>query len=288
MDGWMIVRHPSNHPLIQSSFLPSLEESAVEFEGKTALITGAAGAIGRGIAAGFVKGRARAFITDLEQDAVEAAAREVAGGGGFCQGLAADVTREEQVKRVVAEAAKALDGRIDILVNVAGIVGQGKVEDLSVEEWDRMFAVNCRGAFLFIKHVVPLMKAHKSGKIVNFSSKSGKTGSALMCHYSAAKAAIMGLTQALAYELADSGITVNCLCPGIVLDTGVWSHVSAGYIENLAMPRDEVVKKFTSKVPLGRLASIADIVAVTRFVASEGADYMTGQAINVTGGREMH
>jgi NAD(P)-dependent dehydrogenase (short-subunit alcohol dehydrogenase family) len=109
-----------------------------------------------------------------------------------------------------------------------------------------------------------------------------------MCHYSAAKAAIIGLTQALAYELADFGITVNCLCPGIAENTGVWSHVSAGYIENLAMPRDEVVKKFTSKVPLGRLASIADIVAVTRFVASEGADYMTGQAINVTGGREMH
>jgi len=284
----MIVRHPSIHPLIQSSFLLSLEEFAVEFDGKTALITGAAGAIGKGIAAGFVGRGARTFITDLKQDAVDAAAKEVSAAGGFCQGLAADVTNEEQVDCVVAAAAKAFNGQIDILVNVAGIVGQGKVEDLSVEEWDRMFAVNCRGAFLFIKHVVPLMKARKSGKIINFSSKSGKTGSALMSHYSAAKAAIMGLTQALAYELADSGITVNCLCPGIVLDTGVWSHVSAGYVKNLGLPKEEIIKKFTSKVPLGRLAQIEDVVAVTLFLASKGADYMTGQAINVTGGREMH
>jgi len=259
----------------------------MEFEGKTALITGAAGAIGKGIAAAFAKGGAPVFITDLRQEAVDAAAREIAADGGPCQGLAADVADEQQVTKVVA-AAKALGGRIDILVNVAGIVGQGKIEELSVEDWDRMFAVNCRGTFLFIKHVVPLMKARKYGKIVNFSSKSGKTGSALMSHYSAAKAAIIGLTQALAYELADSGITVNCLCPGIVLNTGVWGHVSAGYVKSLNLPVEEVIKKFTSKVPLGRLATIEDVVAVTLFLASKGADYMTGQAINVTGGREMH
>jgi NAD(P)-dependent dehydrogenase (short-subunit alcohol dehydrogenase family) len=259
----------------------------MEFEGKTALITGAAGAIGKGIAAAFAKGGAPVFITDLRQEAVDAAAREIAADSGPCQGLAADVADEQQVTKVVA-AAKALGGRIDILVNVAGIVGQGKIEELSVEDWDRMFAVNCRGTFLFIKHVVPLMKARKYGKIVNFSSKSGKTGSALMSHYSAAKATIIGLTQALAYELADSGITVNCLCPGIVLNTGVWGHVSAGYVKSLNLPVEEVIKKFTSKVPLGRLATIEDVVAVTLFLASKGADYMTGQAINVTGGREMH
>jgi NAD(P)-dependent dehydrogenase (short-subunit alcohol dehydrogenase family) len=151
-----------------------------------------------------------------------------------------------------------------------------------------MFAVNCRGSFLFIKHVVPIMKEHHYGKIINYSSKSGKTGSALMSHYSAAKAAIMGLTQALAYELANDGITVNCLCPGITDSTGVWKNVSAGYIENLDMPRDEVVKKFTAKIPLQRLAAIDDVVAVNLFMASSGADYMTGQSINVTGGREMH
>jgi NAD(P)-dependent dehydrogenase (short-subunit alcohol dehydrogenase family) len=257
----------------------------MDFSGKTALVTGAAGAIGKGVAAGFLKGGARVFITDLDPGAVEAAVRELGGG---CFGRAADVTKEPQVAETVAAAAKALDGRIDILVNVAGIVGQGKVEDLTEADWDRMFAVNCKGTFLFAKHAVPLMKARRYGRIVNYSSKSGKTGSALMSHYSAAKAAVIGFTQALAYELADSGITVNCLCPGITDNTGVWSHVSAGYIQNLNLPREEVVRKFTEKIPLKRLARIEDLVAVTLFLASSGADYMTGQAINVTGGREMH
>jgi NAD(P)-dependent dehydrogenase (short-subunit alcohol dehydrogenase family) len=253
-----------------------------------ALVTGAAGAIGKGIAADFCRCGAKVFLTDLDPKAVDAAVQEISAGGGACAGLAADVTNAAQVKAVVEAAKNAFGGRIDILVNVAGVIGQGKVEDLTEEEWDRLFAVNCKGTFLFIKYVVPLMKARKRGKIINFSSKSGKTGSALMAHYSAAKAAIIGLTQALAFELADQGIHVNCLCPGLVENTGVWSHAAAGYVKNLGLPREEVVKKFTSKVPLGRLASIADVVAVARFLASEGSDYMTGQAINVTGGREMH
>ena len=260
----------------------------MDFKDKTVLVTGAAGAIGKGIAAGFRQGGARVFITDLNQEAIDAVAGEISAGGGDCRGLAADVTQADQVAEVVAAAAGAFGGRIDILVNVAGIVGQGKVEDLGEDEWDRMFAVNVKGTFMFIKNVVPLMKANRYGKIVNFSSKSGKTGSALMSHYSAAKAAIIGLTQALACELAGHRITVNCLCPGITENTGVWDKVSSGYVENLNMPIDQIVKKFTAKVPLARLARIEDVVAVTLFLASSGADYMTGQAINVTGGREMH
>jgi NAD(P)-dependent dehydrogenase (short-subunit alcohol dehydrogenase family) len=158
---------------------------------------------------------------------------------------------------------------------------------LSEANWDFVFAVNCKGTFLFTREVVPIMKRAGKGSIVNFSSKSGKTGSALMSAYSAAKAAIMGFTQALAYELAPN-IRVNCLCPGITENTGVWSNVSADYVQNLGLPVQEVVKKFTSKVPLGRLASVEDVVAVTVFLASDGADYITGQAINITGGREMH
>jgi len=260
----------------------------LKLEGRTALVTGAVGAIGRGIAEGLCRCGARVFITDLEASAVEKTAQAITEAGGFCQALAADVTVADQVQKVVAAAREALGGRIDILVNVAGIVAQGKVEDISEEQWDRVFAVNCKGTFLFTKYVVPLMKQQQYGKIINFSSKSGKTGSALMTHYSGAKAAIMGMTQALAFELAEFNINVNCICPGITDHTGVWANVSAGYIQNLAMPREEVVKKFTAKIPLKRLASIDDVTAVTLFLASTGADYMTGQAINVTGGREMH
>ncbi|MBW8017153.1 MAG: SDR family oxidoreductase [Planctomycetes bacterium] len=256
----------------------------MDFTGKTALITGAAGAIGKDIALELYKNGAKVLISDINQDAVDAAAKEIGEG---CLALAADVTKADQVQKVVAAAADAFDGKIDILVNVAGIIGQGNVEDITEEDWDKMMAVNCKGTFLFTKYVVPMMKANNYGKIVNFSSKSGKTGSAIMSHYCAAKAAIIGFTQALAFELAPN-INVNCVCPGITENTGVWQSASSGYIENLNMSIDEVVKKFTSKVPLGRLAKIEDVTAVTTFLCSKGADYMTGQAINITGGREMH
>ena len=258
----------------------------MEFENKVALVTGAAGSIGKGIAQRMLDQGARVFITDLNQEALDAICAELGEG---CRGLAADVTDPDQVAQVVAAAGDAFGGAIDVLVNVAGVVGDGgNVEDLTPENWDAVFAVNCKGSFLFIKEVVPVMKRNGTGSIVNFSSKSGKTGSALMSAYSAAKAAVIGLTQALAFELASNKIRVNCVCPGITEATGVWSNVSTDYVKNMELPIDEVVKKFTSKVPLGRLAYIEDVVNVTCFLASEQAAYMTGQAINITGGREMH
>ena len=191
----------------------------MNFENRTVLVTGAAGAIGRAIASASCERGAKVFITDLYQNAVDAAVREISACGGTCQGRSADVTKGEDVAAVVSAASEAFAGRIDVLINVAGLTGQGKVEDITEDEWDEIFAVNCKGTFFFIRSVVPIMKANGSGKIVNFSSKSGKTGSALLSHYSAAKAAIIGLTQALAHELAEHGITVNCLCPGIVENT---------------------------------------------------------------------
>lgn len=130
-------------------------------------MTGAAGAIGKGIARDFCRLGAKVFVTDLRQDAVEATVGELTGDG-TCQGLAADVTDEPQVRRVVEAAAEAFNGRIDVLVNVAGVVAQGKVEAIPEEEWERVFAVNCKGSFFFIKHVVPLMKAAGGGRIINF------------------------------------------------------------------------------------------------------------------------
>ncbi len=260
----------------------------MEFENKVVLITGAAGAIGKGIARRFCQQGASVFITDLDQEKLDQCCDEFRSNDWKCAGLAADVTSHAQVKQVVAKAQEIFGGRIDILANVAGAVAQGAIEDIEEKAWDLMFDVNCKGTFFFIKEIVPLMKLNKWGRIVNFSSKSGKTGSALMSHYSAAKAAIIGLTQALAFELADYGINVNCVCPGITENTGVWSNVSSGYVKNMQMPMDQIVDKFTAKIPLKRLACIEDVVAVTTFLASPGGGYMTGQAINITGGREMH
>jgi len=263
-------------------------QNFLDFKGKTAIVNGAAGAIGKGIAQGLAQCGARVFITDLKKDALEATVNEFEAAGHDVAGLDADVTNETQVKAVVDAAAARFDNVIDILVNVAGVAGQNLIEQITEKEWDFVFAVNCKGPFFFIKYVAPLMKARQQGKIVNFASKSGKTGSALCSHYSAAKGAIITLTQSLAYEFAKDKINVNCVCPGITDHTGVWSFMSSNYIENLKQEREQVVKQFTSKVPLARLASIEDVVDVTVFLCSSGSDYMTGQAVNITGGREMH
>ena len=255
------------------------------FENKNALITGAAGAIGKAVAQAYLEAGGKVFITDLKQDAVDAAVAEL---GPNCKGLAGDVSQEDQVASVVDAAKEFFDGKVDILVNCAGIIGQAPVDEMTVEAWDLMFAINCSGTFLFCKHVVPMMKQQSYGKIVNFSSKTGKTGSALMCHYSGAKAAIMGMTQSMAYELAKSNITVNCVCPGITDETGVWKQCSADYIDNLGQSREQVVKQFTAKIPLGRLAAISDVVGMVVYLSHPTSDYMTGQSINITGGREMH
>lgn len=257
----------------------------MEFDGRVALVTGAAGSIGRAIAARLAAEGARVFLTDIEDGRLAELAQQLGPG---CRAMAADVRDPRQVATVVGAACQAFGDRIDVLVNVAGVVGQGgPVERLSVEVWDDVFAVNCRGAFLFCREVVPVMKRIGRGSIVNFSSKSGKTGSALLSAYSAAKAAIIGLTQALAYELAPQ-IRVNCVCPGITEDTGVWAQVSADYVRSLGLSAEQVVQQFTAKVPLGRLARVEDVVEVACFLASDRAAYMTGQAINITGGREMH
>lgn len=261
----------------------------INFEGKTALITGAAGAIGKKVAMDMSELGAQVFITDLNQEAIDAVALEVSTKGKACSGLAADVTKEEQVIGVVDAAKAFLGGKIDILVNVAGVAGDGNnIENITEKEWDFIFAVNCKGSFFFVKHVVPLMKENNYGKILNYSSKSGKTGSALMVPYSAAKGAIIAFTQGLAFELAKNNINVNCICPGITDNSGVWTKVSADYIKNMNVSREEIVKTFTSKVPLGRLANLSDVSNLTCYLCSDASEYMTGQAVNVTGGREMH
>ena len=258
----------------------------MEFTNKTALVTGATGTIGKEIARRIIGEEGRVFITDLDQSKLDAVASEL---GANCQALAADCTKAEQVAEVVKECRRAFGQNIDVLINVAGATGKGStIEDMTEETWDFVFAVNCKGTFLFIREVMPVMKSQGHGSIVNFSSKSGKTGSALMSAYSAAKGAIITLTQALAFETAKQNIRVNCVCPGITEATGVWDNVSSDYVNNMKMPHEEIVKIFTSKVPMGRLARIQDVVDVTCFLASDRAAYMTGQAINITGGREMH
>ncbi|HVO20074.1 MAG TPA: SDR family NAD(P)-dependent oxidoreductase [Anaeromyxobacter sp.] len=256
-----------------------------ELTGKTCVVTGAARSIGLAIAEAYRDAGARVGMLDLNPEVTTQAGR-LAAGGAAVKGYVVDITDRAAVLDCFARIASEL-GDPYALVNNAGIVDQRPFEETTPELLDRVFRVNVHGTVYCIQAVLAGMRKRRDGKIINFSSKSGKTGSALMAPYSAAKGAIIALTQALAHEVAPDNIKVNCLCPGITDATGVWSSVSKGYTENLKLPREEVVKKFTAKVPLGRLTDIRDLVDFVLFLTASG-EYCTGQAFNVTGGREMH
>jgi NAD(P)-dependent dehydrogenase (short-subunit alcohol dehydrogenase family) len=262
-----------------------MSKIGAELTGKTCVVTGAARSIGLAIAEAYAAAGARVAMIDVNPE-VTAQASRLAAGGAPVRGYVVDITDRAAVlacfERIRAELGDAY-----ALVNNAGIVDQRPIEETTPELLDRMFRVNVHGSVYCIQGVLEGMRKAKDGKIINFSSKSGKTGSALMVPYSAAKGAVMALTQALAFEVAADNIKVNCICPGITDATGVWSSVSKGYTENLKLSRDEVVKKFTAKVPLGRLTDVRDVVDFVLFLTASG-EYCTGQAFNVTGGREMH
>ena len=262
-----------------------MSTDGAQLAGKTCVVTGAARSIGLAIAEAYLGAGASVAMIDVNPE-VTAQAERLAGGGSKVKGYVLDITDRAAVLACFARIGEEL-GDAYALVNNAGIVDQRPVEETTPELLDRMFRVNVHGSLYCIQGVLAGMRRRRDGKIINFSSKSGKTGSALMAPYSAAKGAIIALTQALAHELAPDNIKVNCLCPGITDATGVWSSVSKGYTENLKLPREEVVKKFTAKVPLGRLTDVRDLVDFVLFLTASG-EYCTGQAFNVTGGREMH
>ena len=259
--------------------------TGTQLAGKTCVVTGSARSIGLGIAEAYRDAGAALAMIDVNPEVV-AQAERLAAGGAKVKGYVLDITDRAAVLECFARIAADL-GDPYALVNTAGIVDTRPVEEVTPELMDRMMRVNVHGALYCIQGVLAGMKKRRDGKIINFSSKSGKTGSALMVPYSAAKGAVIALTQALAFEVAEFNIKVNALCPGITDATGVWSSVSKGYTENLRMSRDEVVKKFTAKIPLGRLTAIKDVVDLVMYLTQSG-EYCTGQAFNLTGGREMH
>lgn len=254
-------------------------------KGKVCVVTGAARSIGLAIAEKYCQDGAKVALIDINPEVLEQAKR-LNATGYTVKGYILDITNQAAVFECFDDIRKSL-GAVYALVNNAGIVDQRPFDEITPEQMDRMMRVNVHGSLYCAQAAVKDMKANKKGKIINFSSKSGKTGSALMAHYSAAKGAIIALTHALAFELADHQINVNCICPGITDATGVWGEVSKGYVQNLNMPREEVIKKFTSKIPLGRLTAIEDVVDFVYFLTVNG-DYCTGQAYNITGGREVH
>lgn len=259
--------------------------SADNLKDKVCVVTGAAKSIGYAIAEKYCEQGANVVLIDIDP-LVEKSAEDLRGKGYKATGIILNITDRDAVLECFKMITSDI-GDIYALVNNAGVVDNRPFEENDEAIFDKMFKVNVYGTAYCIQGAIESMKKNKDGRIINFASKSGKTGSALMAPYSAAKGAVIVLTQSLAFEYAKYNIKINSICPGITDATGVWSSVSKGYVENLKMERDEIVKQFTAKVPLGRLTDKQDVVDFVFFLTVSG-DYCTGQAFNITGGREMH
>lgn len=244
---------------------------------KVAIVTGAASGIGAGIARVLGREGARLVLTDLDASRIDSDGATV---------LEHDVTSWTSCREVVA---RVLDdhGRIDVLVNNAGVSRSVPFHELDEVEWTRVHDVNAKGVFLCCRAVVEHMMDRRAGSIVNISSMVGKEAIPFFVHYSASKFAVIGLTQGLAKELAQFDVRVNAVCPGVVR-TPLWEPLLDQLSTTKGITRDEAWLQFVDGIPLGRPQEPEDIGEAVAFLASDHARNMTGQGINVTGGMQVH
>lgn len=275
-----------------------------ELRGKVALITGAgrAGGLGEGIARRLAAEGCRVVITDIGRDrgpemppsaigSDEEMARTAAAiraDGGDCTAMSLDVLEESQVEAVIAEVTAKFGG-IDILVNNAGIGYLMKpLTDMDASEWDAVLGVNLRGAFLCIKHAARAMKARgRGGRIINVASQAAKSGFPHAAAYCSSKHGVVGLTRVAAIELGGDGITVNAVCPNhVTTGLGAWQNEYFAKLSGQSV--EDYLAAMRGRIPLGRPGLPTDTAAACAFLCSDDGAYITGEAMNVSGGEETH
>lgn len=249
----------------------------MQLKNKRAIVTGGAGGIGRATARAFAAEGARVVVVDLNTEGATNVVDDIVARGGDAIALTADVSMENDVKRVIDETVTAIGG-IDVVFNNAGIIRRATAIDTTVEEWDRVFAVNVRSIFLMCKYAVPVMAADGGGSIVNTGSGWGLKGGANALSYCASKGAVVNMTRALAIDHGPQGIRINSVNPG---DT------------NTRMLRDEARQLSANQVtflaesadrPLGRVGEPEEIAAAVLWLASDASSFVTGSALVVDGG----
>lgn len=256
---------------------------------RVAIVTGAAQGLGEAIAGRLAQEGCRAVaLADMNGELVEqAAARIETAYGVQTLGLAVNVTDADQVDSMV-ETTMQRFGRLDIMVANAGILKAHDLLEFPTAEWKAVIEVNLVGYFLCARAAAKAMAPNGSGVIIQINSKSGKKGSFRNSAYAASKFGGIGFTQSIALDLAPHGIRVNAVCPGNLLDGTLWQQsLYDQYARNQGLSAEEVRKKYEAQVPLGRGCTYEDVCNVVAFLASDQSSYMTGQAINVTGGQEM-
>ncbi len=255
---------------------------------RIAVVTGGAQGLGAAICHRLAREGAHVVVADLNLEGAERVAAEImAQTDRRAVAVQADVTDEAQVEAMIRRALEEF-GRLDILVANAGILIAEAVDEFPADRWRAVIEVNLVGYFLCAKHAARVMKAQRSGVIIQVNSKSGKKGSYKNSAYAASKFGGIGLTQSIALELAEYGVRVNAVCPGNLLDSPLWvDSLYAQYAKKWGISEEEVRQKYIDQVPMKRGCTYDDVTNVIVFLASDQAGYMTGQAINVTGGQEM-
>ena len=262
---------------------------------KIAVITGGAQGLGQALSLRMAEEGCHIVIADLKEDQLKATAADVAEKTGRrVVPVKCDVSQEADVQNLFDVAMKNFS-RVDIVVSNAAILIAEPICDANAEKWRAVMNVNLFGNFLIYKHACRIMKAQKSGSIIQINSKSGKKGSAANSAYAASKFGGIGLVQSVALEMAKFGVRCNAVCPGNLLESPLWTdpknglfvqYFKAGKVPG-AKTLDDVKQFYVDQVPLRRGTTYADIGNVVTFLASDLSSYMTGQAINVTGGQEM-
>jgi len=243
-------------------------------DGKTAIVTGGTRGIGAAVAALLAEHGAAVVVSGRDAARLQNAVRELEERGASVHGVVADAAKREDADRLV-EAAKERYGRLDLLVNNAGITRDGLLIRMKDDDWDRVMEVNLRGAFLMTRAAAKLMVRQRSGRIINIASTAGAMGSPGQANYSAAKAGLIGFTKATARELAHWGILVNAVAPGLI-ETDMAAAIPAAAREALL-----------EQVPLKRIGSAREVAGMVGFLAGDGAAYVTGQVFHVNGGLYM-
>src|SRR3989442_3180039 len=258
----------------------------MELKGQVAIVTGAGRGIGRATALELGSMGADIVVAELDRAGAERTAAEVRKLGRRAIAVPTDVTKRADLASMVERARGEL-GRIDVLVNNAGIYRAALPLDVTEEHWDAIMTVNARAVFFASQAVLPVMVSQRRGAIVNLASMAGKIGSPNNLPYNVSKAAVVSLTKSLALAHAKDGIRVNCVCPGFV-ETDMWTRVARDQGAVMGISAEEFTRRRAQTVPLGRMERPEDVAAVIGFLASDRAGYMTGQALSVDGGLVMH
>jgi 3-oxoacyl-[acyl-carrier protein] reductase len=241
---------------------------------RIAFITGASRGIGRACAIALSAAGARVVLAARQLDKLEEVAAEIRASGGEAFVVPIDLASQDSIKEAFSKASKEF-GRIDILINNAGLTRDGLAMRMKRVDWDAVIETNLSGSFFCIQQVMPAMVRERWGRIVNITSVVGESGNAGQANYAASKAGLIGLTKSLAQELASRNITVNAVAPGLV-ETDMTASLT-----------DELKAKFTESVPLKRMGKPEDIAAAVKFLSSDDAGYITGHILDVNGGMFM-